>query len=224
MNSIVQFRLNMEDSQKLSSAKETLQYMMELFPQCFIKEGEAKPLKIGIFQDLSERLADDPKVSKTLLRSALRQYTSAWRYLHGVKSGQERVDLDGNNVGPVEQQHIEHATKTLEESKAKFNARKKELQKERAAQENNKKPDNKSSINPKFKKKTYTSKKRNKNATKVEETSKLSINDVLVDKKVNVNLGQGNVPAIVLEVHKNDIKVRLSNGLIMNVKAEHIFA
>ena len=43
---------------------------MEKFPLCFIAEGEAKPLKIGLFQDLAEALKDDEHVSKTQLRQA----------------------------------------------------------------------------------------------------------------------------------------------------------
>ncbi len=78
----------MENTEKLKNSKEIVAYLVEKFPACFIAEGEAKPLKIGIFQDLAERLADDARVSKTMLRSALRQYTSSWRYLHGLKAGQ----------------------------------------------------------------------------------------------------------------------------------------
>ena len=99
----------MENTEKLKNSKEVIVYIAERFPLCFTLEGEAKPLKIGIFQDLAERLSDDEKVSKTQLRAALRQYTSSWRYLHGVKLGAERVDLDGNTCGELEAEHVEHA-------------------------------------------------------------------------------------------------------------------
>lgn len=69
----------MENSEKLTNSKEVIAYIAERFPKCFTVEGEAKPLKIGIFQDLAERLEGDDKVSKTQLRTALRQYTSSWR-------------------------------------------------------------------------------------------------------------------------------------------------
>ncbi|NCB59953.1 MAG: RNA chaperone ProQ, partial [Gammaproteobacteria bacterium] len=84
----------MENNEKINNSKELIAYLSELFPACFIATGEARPLKIGIFQDLAARLADDPRVSKTVLRSALRQYTSSWRYLHGLRPGVMRVDLD----------------------------------------------------------------------------------------------------------------------------------
>src|SRR5690554_1398945 len=118
-------RYFMENSEKLKNSKEVITYLAERFPLCFVATGEAKPLKIGIFQDLAERLAEDPKVSKTLLRTALRQYTSSWRYLHGLKPGMSRVDLDGNVCGELTQEHIDHAKGTLKESKEKvFGARK----------------------------------------------------------------------------------------------------
>ena len=44
----------MENQPKLNSSKEVIAFLAERFPQCFSAEGEARPLKIGIFQDLSE--------------------------------------------------------------------------------------------------------------------------------------------------------------------------
>ncbi len=37
-------------------------------------------------------------LSKTQLRSALRLYTSSWRYLYGVKPGATRVDLTATHA------------------------------------------------------------------------------------------------------------------------------
>ncbi|OKK25418.1 hypothetical protein BST87_25040, partial [Salmonella enterica subsp. enterica serovar Typhi] len=79
-----------------NSSKEVIAFLAERFPQCFSAEGEARPLKIGIFQDLVERVGGEMNLSKTQLRAALRLYTSSWRYLYGVKAGAIRVDLDGN--------------------------------------------------------------------------------------------------------------------------------
>ncbi len=44
-------------TEKLKNSKEVIAYIAECFPKCFTLEGEAKPLKIGIFQDLAERLS-----------------------------------------------------------------------------------------------------------------------------------------------------------------------
>lgn len=116
----------MENNEKINNSKELIAYLSELFPACFIATGEARPLKIGIFQDLATRLADDPRVSKTVLRSALRQYTSSWRYLHGLRPGVMRVDLDGNPAGELTEEHVTHAKNALKESKDKiFSSRRK---------------------------------------------------------------------------------------------------
>lgn len=82
----------MENQPKLNSSKEVIAFLAERFPLCFSAEGEARPLKIGIFQDLVERVQGEENLSKTQLRSALRLYTSSWRYLYGVKVGAQRVD------------------------------------------------------------------------------------------------------------------------------------
>ena len=116
----------MENNEKITNSKELIAYLSELFPACFIAAGEARPLKIGVFQDLAARLADDTRVSKTLLRSALRQYTSSWRYLHGLRPGVLRVDLDGNPAGELTEEHVTHAKAALKESKDKiFSSRRK---------------------------------------------------------------------------------------------------
>lgn len=112
----------MENQPKLNSSKEVIAFLAERFPHCFSAEGEARPLKIGIFQDLVERVGGEMNLSKTQLRSALRLYTSSWRYLYGVKPGATRVDLDGNPCGELEEQHVEHARKQLEEAKARVQA------------------------------------------------------------------------------------------------------
>ncbi|XPE64406.1 RNA chaperone ProQ [Shigella flexneri] len=118
----------MENQPKLNSSKEVIAFLAERFPHCFSAEGEARPLKIGIFQDLVNRVAGEMNLSKTQLRSALRLYTSSWRYLYGVKPGATHVDLDGNPCGELDEQHVEHARKQLEEAKARVQAQRAEQQ------------------------------------------------------------------------------------------------
>ncbi|MFV0575339.1 MAG: RNA chaperone ProQ [Vibrio sp.] len=210
----------MENTEKLKNSKEVIAYIAERFPLCFTLEGEAKPLKIGIFQDLAERLSDDPKVSKTQLRAALRQYTSSWRYLHGVKLGAIRVDLDGNGCGELEAEHVEHAQTTLAESKAKVQARRKEQadknREERVAKAKAKAATPKAPRKPKAE-----SKKPAPKAAPV-ETRELNRDEIVLGKDINVNLGQGNMAATIVEINKDDVRVRLANGLQMVVKAEHL--
>jgi ProP effector len=209
----------MENTEKLKNSKEVIAYIAECFPKCFTLEGEAKPLKIGIFQDLAERLSDDPKVSKTQLRAALRQYTSSWRYLHGVKPGAVRVDLDGNPAGELDEEHVEHAKTALAESKAKVQARRKE-QAQKAREEG------KAKAKPAAKKPQGRRPQQNKaqKATKPVETRALNADEITVGNSVNVNMGKGNMAATIVEINKEDVRVQLSNGLQMVVKAEHLRA
>ncbi|OCH18853.1 MULTISPECIES: RNA chaperone ProQ [unclassified Aliivibrio] len=207
----------MENSEKLANSKEVIAYIAERFPKCFILEGEAQPLKIGIFQDLSERLSDDPKVSKTQLRAGLRQYTSSWRYLHGVKPGASRVDLDGNPCGELEEEHIEHAKATLEESKAKVAARRKE-QAKKVREEAKAKKTARAATPPKRRPQPVAAKK----VEQPVETRALNAEEITVGNNVSVNMGKGNMPATIVEINKDDVRIRLSNGLQMVVKAENL--
>ncbi|AEH33269.1 RNA chaperone ProQ [Vibrio anguillarum] len=209
----------MENTEKLKNSKEVIAYIAECFPKCFTLEGEAKPLKIGIFQDLAERLNEDSKVSKTQLRAALRQYTSSWRYLHGVKLGATRVDLDGNPCGELEEEHVEHAQAALAESKARVQARRKE-QGQKAREEAKAKQ-------PKAKKPQAQVRRPQAKAPKAEkpvETRALNADEMITGKQVNVNMGKGNMAATIVEVNKEDVRVQLVNGLQMVVKAEHLRA
>ncbi|MGV1718464.1 RNA chaperone ProQ [Vibrio furnissii] len=209
----------MENTEKLKNSKEVIAYIAECFPNCFTLEGEAKPLKIGIFQDLADRLNEDSKVSKTQLRAALRQYTSSWRYLHGVKAGAVRVDLDGNACGVLEEQHVEHAKAALAESKARVEARRKEQ---------GKKVREDAKTKPKAAKKPQARRPQQKAAPKADkkpvETRALTADELNVGNEVNVNMGKGNMAATIVEINKEDVRVQLGNGLQMVVKAEHLRA
>ncbi len=212
----------MENTEKLTNSKEVIAYIAERFPLCFTIEGDAKPLKVGIFEDLAARLSDDPKVSKTQLRTALRQYTSSWRYLHGVKAGVNRIDLDGNDCGVLEDEHVEHAKKALEESKAKAAERRKEIAMKKAAEHKAKAAQAKKS-RPDAAKAKNTAAKTSKLNKKVEQpTRALTADEVRVGNNVKVSMGQGSMPATIVEINKDDVRVRLTNGLTMVVKAEHL--
>ncbi|MGY5453477.1 RNA chaperone ProQ [Agarivorans sp. MS3-6] len=201
----------MEQTNKLKNSKEVIQYLTAQFPNCFSLEGEAKPLKIGIFQDLAERLKEDEKVSNTVLRSALRQYTSSWRYLHGVKVGSKRVDLDGVEGAEIEQEHVEHAQKTLKESKDKAFANKKAQAEKAKAAERKPKAEFKRSSKP-------------KPAVEKKPIEKLDSKDLVAGKNVRVLVGKTPMPGQIAEVTKDGIAVTLTSGMLVKVKAEHIVA
>lgn len=126
--------LEAHNSKPTLSIKEAIAYLAEKFPLCFSLEGEAKPLKIGLFQELADAVAGDEKISKTQLRQVLRAYTSNWRYLHGCKEGAIRVGLQGEEAGVVDATQAEHAAQTLEQAKAAF-AEKKALQRKEQRKE-----------------------------------------------------------------------------------------
>lgn len=125
-------KLDVQQNQKNSlSFKEAVAYLAEKFPRCFFTEGELKPLKIGLFQDLSLALQGDDKLSKTQLRQVLRAYTMSWRYLEACREGAVRVDLMGEAAGVIDSAQAEHAQKTLQEAKAAYAERKAKEQKEK---------------------------------------------------------------------------------------------
>lgn len=112
------------------STKEVVAYLAEKFPNCFSIEGEAKPLKVGLFQELAEALNDDDKVSKTLLRQVLRNYTNSWRYLSASQANVARVGLQGEEAGFVTEEEALHAAETLSAAKAVVAERKAQERKE----------------------------------------------------------------------------------------------
>ncbi|WOZ79232.1 RNA chaperone ProQ [Kosakonia sacchari] len=226
----------MENQPKLNSSKEVIAFLAERFPHCFSAEGEARPLKIGIFQDLVERVEGEMNLSKTQLRSALRLYTSSWRYLYGIKAGAARVDLDGNACGVLDEQHVEHARKQLEEAKARVQAQRAEQQAKKreaaaaAGQEEAPRRERKARPAPRRKEgaerkprtdkpvaKTQRAPKQEERHTPVSDLSVLS-----VGQNLKVKAGNNAMDATVLEITKDGVRVQLSSGMSMIVRAEHL--
>ncbi|WP_294905028.1 RNA chaperone ProQ [Tatumella sp. UBA2305] len=223
----------MENQPKLNSSKEVIAFLAQQFPQCFCIEGEAKPLKIGIFQDIVERVPGDSAISKTQLRSALRLYTSSWRYLHGIKAGAARVDLDGNACGELDEQHVEHARKQLEEAKARVQAhraqqraRKAETGEEPAEARKPRKPAPRKAASNEAPRKPRENAKNTatpRAPRAVESRKPVTDTSVLqAGQAIKVKAGQNAMDATVLEVSKEGVRVQLSSGMAMIVRAEHL--
>jgi len=72
-----------------------------LFPKAFaVNHHERKPLKIGIDADIVARgVAIEPRA----LWRPLRVYCASFGYLRTITAGAERVDLDGNPAGVVDE-------------------------------------------------------------------------------------------------------------------------
>lgn len=200
------------DVQKLTNNKEIIVYLAEKFPLCFTLEGEAKPLKIGLFQDLVEALQDDKRVSKTQLRQAIRAYTNNWRYLHGCKLGAQRVDLQGNPCGELDAEHVEHAAAQLAASKAKVTEK-------RAAE--------RAANTEKKRERRFAPKAAKFNAKPVrkpqEKLIAVDFEQLTVGARVKVKAGHKANTAVVVEVLKDSARVELNNGLVINVSAERLF-
>lgn len=209
----------MSEVKKLTNNKEVLAYLAAKFPACFTLEGDAKPLKIGIFEELAQRLQDDESVSKTRLRTALRHYTNSWRYLRAMKAGGERIDLDGNSVGTVEEEHQTHAAEALAESQAAAAERKKKaLAEQRAtAPKSTKAPKHKLSSKPKA-----ASKRKPKQAPQP-KLQAAQDDDLKVGQKVQVKAGKQPVAGEIIERDRNDVVVQLHNGLTVKVATDAIF-
>ncbi|MBQ4857442.1 RNA chaperone ProQ [Pseudoalteromonas carrageenovora] len=213
----------METTNKLKDINEVLEFLYQEFPQCFKQKDGIKPLKVGIFKDIAERIEGSEKVSKTQVRQALRKYTSNWRYLEAVTKSEFRIDLDGNQGEKVEQEHIDHAQKALEESRAKMAKRKKQ---QRPRQDS----DSKS-----FKKKPAHANKAGERSSSANKPAKaapakrsgkiepLPAGEVKVNNKVKVKLGQALVNAVITEVNKDDVHVELVTGMQVKTKADSLY-
>lgn len=214
----------METTNKLKDINEVLDFLYQEFPQCFKQKDGIQPLKVGIFKDIAERIEGSEKVSKTQVRQALRKYTSNWRYLEAVTKSEFRIDLDGNQDEKVEQEHIEHAQKALEESRAKMAKRKKQQRPRRDS-------DTKS-----YKKNgAQNAKSGDKGARVVNKPAKaapakrsgkvepLPASEVKVNSKVKVKLGQALVNAVITEVNKDEVHVELVTGMQVKTKADSLY-
>ncbi|WKE67372.1 RNA chaperone ProQ [Gallaecimonas kandeliae] len=195
-----------ESSVKLPDTKAVLAFLVENFPSCFSQQGEAKPLKIGIFQELAERLDGDERVSKTQLRVALRHYTNAWRYLKAVKAGAKRVDLDGAETAEVTESEAEHAKTSLHESMRKAGVDPDKKPYKKPADKGSRKPNQGARVKPKVK------------------APRLDINALKVGDDVRVVGGQKPLPGTVVAVDKDSVQVQLVTGMVMHVKGEHLIA
>lgn len=205
----------MDNPEKFSNSKEVIAFLAESFPLCFSVEGEAKPLKIGIFQELAEALKSEERLSKTLLRSSLRHYTSSWRYLYSVKEGINRVDLQGEAAEVVEKEHADHALLQLKESKQKAAERRKQAA---PKPKGVKKKDN-------FKQKSSKPTKLNGTSTpktrpNKEAPQKLTPEQLVAGTEVTVKVGKMPMPAVITEVGKDGIQVQLHSGMQIKVQED----
>ena len=187
--------------------KETLELLYTTFPKAFVKDGQVKPLKIGIFEDLRQRVASIEGLSVSKVRAALRLYTSRLKYLYSVKEGAKRIDLDGNECADVV--NAEHESYAKEQI-ALINSKRKPA-KPKTVNKDNKKPFNKNN--------KFVSKK----PPKV-EGQKPSLDELKVGTNVLVLSSEKScVKGVVAEdAQKDSVYVTLKSGLTVNLPLERI--
>lgn len=219
----------METEIKRISTKDIITYLTEKFPECFSVKGPVKPLKVGIFQDLAEKLNDDEMVSKTRLRQALRHYTSSWRYLKAIKVGAFRVDIDGKDVAEIDEEQANYASKTLKESQEKFgnnslsNKKPQDKSDKKPLKANNGMPSSDSKPDSTKFKSVKTSKRQavKSNLPPLKPVESATIN---VGSKVKVQLGNSPMNAIITEIAGKDISVQLDSGMTIKTQMQNIYS
>ncbi len=216
----------METEIKRTSTKDIITYLAEKFPECFSVKGKVKPLKIGIFQDLAEKLNEDETVSKTRLRQALRHYTSSWRYLKAVKVGVFRVDIDGKDVAEIDEEQANYASKTLKDSQEKFGNKKdqdktaKKPYKAKGAAPKGANQEKRDSA--KFKSVKSTARKvAKKDLPPLKPVESATIS---VGCQVKVQLGNSPMNATITEIAGKDISVQLDSGMVIKTQMQNIYS
>ena len=164
-------------------------------------------------------------------------YTSSWRYLYGVKEGAKRVDLNGEDCGELDAEHIAHARQQLAEAKARVQAQRAEqkAQKRPVAQKTgDKTPRTQDATKQKAPRRRPTDNKersqntsakaprRNTPAPEQNLKSVTDINTLQIGQTLKVKVGTSVMDASVLEIAKDGVRVQLPTGLAMIVRAEHL--
>lgn len=189
--------------------KETLELLYKTFPKAFVKDGEVKPLKIGIFDDLKERIASVEGLSITKVRAALRMYTARLKYLYSVKEGVARIDLDGNATEDlVNAQHESYAKERIAEINSK---RKPQKPKNNAGKKN-------------FVKKPFNGNKPQAKKPFKIEGDKVNVEDLKQGTEVLVlSSEQHFVRGVVAQdATKDTVYVTLKSGLTVNLPLQRV--
>ena len=118
------------DSNAVSPALEARALLKKLQEE-FAVFRDYSPLAIGIDRQL---LARQPGLDRKVLRMALGMHTHSLRYLKSMEKAVQRLDLDGQGVAEVTDEHRAHAAETLRERFRK-EAERKKAQREAEVQE-----------------------------------------------------------------------------------------
>ena len=145
----------------------------------------------------------------------------------------EGVDLDGNPCGELEEQHIAHARQQLEEAKARVQAQRaaQQAKKREAAaaagqQDEGVRRERKPRPQQPRRKEGAEQRKPRPVAAKAPREERLTpVSDVsvlTVGQALKVKAGNNAMDATVLEITKDGVRVQLTSGMSMIVRAEHL--
>jgi ProP effector len=96
-----------------------MQALSSLYPKCFT--SNPKPIAIGLDEIIvanEELKPEAERISKTSIRRFLGAYTSKYKYLQNCTLGAARIDLEGNEVGVLDQETVDFAKEKLDNCKA----------------------------------------------------------------------------------------------------------
>lgn len=227
----------MSENNSYKESLKVIQSLISTFPNCFSKEGAAKPLKKGIFQDLVKALeleTEGAVISKVKLRRALRVYTEQWRYLHAFVEGAKRVNLQGELGDEITPTEIEFAQNHLNESKKRYFDWKKSIEAKRnaeASSKNKPKKDVNQSIDKQVKKTEKNATKKSDFAGKTSQSNSVAVNkenknlkvaeltQLKIGDTVYVSMGVRPIKGIISELDKTIAKVKLDSGMELSVQA-----
>ena len=118
-------------SNSSSSPAQEARALLKQLQETFAVFRDYAPLAIGIDKQIIAKLSD---IDRKRLRIALGMHTNSLRYLKTMEKATHRLDIDGNVVAEVSEEHRKHASETLRE-RFKKEAERKKAQREAEAQE-----------------------------------------------------------------------------------------
>jgi ProP effector len=102
----------MTENATITPAAPTARNVLKQLQQEFQVIRDCQPLAIGIDKQV---IAQQPDISRKLLRSALGMHTKSTAYLKNLQNAKERFNLDGSVFGEVSEEQRKLATQTLRE-------------------------------------------------------------------------------------------------------------
>lgn len=114
-----------------ASPAQSARTLLKQLQETFSVFRDYSPLAIGIDKQV---LAKQTGIDRKLLRIALGMHTNSLRYLKAMEKATHRLDIDGQTVAEVTEEHRKHASETLRE-RFKKDAERKKAQREAEAQE-----------------------------------------------------------------------------------------